>query len=597
MIERVGGQAQAERQNAVGTNARVDAAQLEETPHGERGAHQKKKGKGRFRDHEQAANALSAGGAGGTAAALLEHAVQVGSRRLESGRESEQNGADERHDHGENENRRIDADRGQDDFGGAVRQGDGGGQKTAQKVDTPDGGEHASGAAEQADDEILGEELAQQAPAVSTERSANTHLETPPGHAREQQVGDVGAGQKENKKDACLEHPQGRADILDERVLKRNHDGLPILEARVLLRKARADRVHVLLGGGKRYARLEPRHHAEITVKPGAPTQFLGGPGHERVGGNGRPHVRRQHSDALIDLVIHRQAASDNVRVAAELPLPETISDHRNVVARGALAVFGPKQPAHFSLGTEQRKKIRCYTGAWKLDWFSGTGERSGAIFEEAHVLEGPVLIPPIEEIGSRGAFPLDVQPRIRFPNEHQALGMRIRQRTKENRVHHAEDGGVGADSESQDGDDQSGEAGAPSQRPVCVSDVLHQIGMSTPLASGNIEEIGEVRGRVFDPGISACVFERFRAGWAKAVSEIGFRVGFDVHLELLPIAGLIADFLAAGANRQETAENAHLGFSRLAGRLRGTFLQPDMNEEKDRPHAQHLIGDVERQP
>jgi hypothetical protein len=116
----------------------------------------------------------------------------------------------------------------------------------AQDVDAPRGQQRPEGAGDHRQDEALEHELADDAAAAGAERGAHGDLVAARGAAREQQVGDVGAGDEEDEHDRDHEHDQRRAHRRGVRLVEREHlDAAALLLLGVGLLEARGDGDHV----------------------------------------------------------------------------------------------------------------------------------------------------------------------------------------------------------------------------------------------------------------------------------------------------------------------------------------------------------------
>ena len=93
---------------------------------------------------------------------------------------------------------------------------------------------------------------------------------------------------------------------------------------------------------------------------------------------------------------------------------------------------------------------------------------------EQRRVLDRGGLRAAIDVVGNRHAGLREPHQRIRVPDEHQPIGVGVRQRLEQGLVNEAEDGGVRANPERQRQDGDDGEDGLLPERPKRVADVLH---------------------------------------------------------------------------------------------------------------------------
>ena len=114
----------------------------------------------------------------------------------------------------------------------------------------------------------LGDELDEQAAAARAERGADRELLLPRLRSREQQVGEVRAGDEQHEPDGALQDPQRRRHVADDVVLERvvpqpvrrgvrhvrvRRDGLPLAQ----------HAVEVVSGLGERHVGLQPANQVE----------------------------------------------------------------------------------------------------------------------------------------------------------------------------------------------------------------------------------------------------------------------------------------------------------------------------------------------
>ena len=122
------------------------------------------------------------------------------------------------------------------------------------------------GAAEQAEQHALGQQLADESLPARAERRADRDFLLPAGRAREQQIGDVGARDQQHERHRA-EHDEHRdADVADDGLDERDDVDRERAVAFVFLANARGDRRHVVLRLRHRHARLQPRHQVVVLV-------------------------------------------------------------------------------------------------------------------------------------------------------------------------------------------------------------------------------------------------------------------------------------------------------------------------------------------
>jgi len=99
--------------------------------------------------------------------------------------------------------------------------------------------------------------------------------------------------------------------------------------------------------------------------------------------------------------------------------------------------------------------------------------EGVGADFEQRHLLEGLILLLPIEEIGAGRALAFDAVLQIRFPDEREAIGAGIGQGTEDHGINDAENCGIRTDAEREHQQSYDAEAGRFAQSAQGVAQIL----------------------------------------------------------------------------------------------------------------------------
>jgi hypothetical protein len=139
--------------------------------------------------------------------------------------------------------------------------------------------------AEQGEDQTLGEELPDDAPAIRAERGPNGNLALSGRAARQQQVRDVGARNQEHERDRAREDEKGGPVLARQLFVERNDARAPACVARRKLRRERSrDGCHL----GLRLRDGEPRFQSaeRLEIPPACLTRV-------RVDEVRRPQVRR----------------------------------------------------------------------------------------------------------------------------------------------------------------------------------------------------------------------------------------------------------------------------------------------------------------
>ena len=181
-----------------------------------------------------------------------------------------------------------------------------------------------SSAAGERDDQALGEQLPDDGAAGGAHRGPHGQLALARAAARQQQVGDVGAGDQQQEPDGSQQQPQpllGR--VADEVVAEGlDTDGPPGFGRRALALDRRAEGHHARVRLGDGDAVFQPAHHVEPVVPA---FQLLGREGQRQpqlvllvIGG-----TFAQHADDGVRLAVEPHRAPKDAAVAGKAVLPD----------------------------------------------------------------------------------------------------------------------------------------------------------------------------------------------------------------------------------------------------------------------------------
>jgi hypothetical protein len=304
-------------------------------------AHEEHDGERDLSDHERLPQPAAARSGSRAASLVLEGGDEVGATGLESGGEAEEDSGHEREKDGEGEHPAVHAHV-------EVHRDGKGRDEAAQRGARPDREREAKPPAEHRHEDTLGQEVPHHARAARPEGEPHRDLAPPGGRAREHEVRDVRARDREH--DPHDDHEQ-RGKPEDRRLRLGRHARLALPEKRESARRTGA--VGPLVGVGRAQpggehveARLyvrglraarQPGHErqeagspvAQRVVagnearamgerQPGLDGDPAGEPG-EALGGDPHDRERRAGED---------ERAAERRRIAGETPLPETVADH-----------------------------------------------------------------------------------------------------------------------------------------------------------------------------------------------------------------------------------------------------------------------------
>ena len=192
---------------------------------------------------------------------VLQRMCEIGFRELKGGDDPGEEAGDERQACGGGEHPEIHRD---------VRDSrDAFGHRALQNLHRPPREDDRQDRAGDGEQQALGEELPNQAPAAGAERGPDRHLALARARAREQQVRDVGAGNQQHDADRAEQHqhPRPRAGG-NEVIVERTHaDRAALVRRRVGLLDGGGDLVHLRLRLRDGDAGLQPRDDLKIVAE------------------------------------------------------------------------------------------------------------------------------------------------------------------------------------------------------------------------------------------------------------------------------------------------------------------------------------------
>ena len=327
--------------------------------------------------------------------------------------------------------------------------------------------------------EGFGQRLRRQPRASRAEGHADGHFLPPPDGPRDDQVRDVHARDQQDETDGRQQEQQRAARVAHHGVAERDREVLrTLILGRILLFHLTRDRVQLRDCARRRHALAQAngREHPSIL----ALGRRLARNRHrdDRLGVRvGRePEAARHDADNLPVDRAHPDRPADHGGIAAETLFPEIGAEHDD--RRGALSGVGGRQgsserrygPEHVQQagGRVQRPDVeRFVCGKDGLPRFAVGGQR----------LEGLLTRAQIDEVAHGDVGLRDAGPAVAVLQEHQPIGVRIRQRTEQRRVHDREDGDVGPDTERQGQDGRHREAGFAHEEPQRVTCVVQKHG------------------------------------------------------------------------------------------------------------------------
>ena len=454
-----------------------------------------------FRDDQRAPHPGRARAAAGAARLLFQRIDRAGGGHLQRGDESEDHAGQDGDADGERE-------RGAVDFHGLQ-------QRQAEALEVRHGAgredreQQAERGAAEREHEAFGQQLADQARARRAERGPHRDLRLTRGGAGEQQVREIRARDQQDRADRREQQEQRRAEASADVRLQRR-EPRPPARAAVLpfaVQGAR-QRVHFGLRRLDAHAGLQPADERE-GVAP-LIVRLVDRERRPDVGARAwredRAEVERggHHADHGHRFVVDGDRASDQRAIGVEAALPQAVRDQRRL--RAFVEAFLLEEQA--ADRRPHAERLVEAAGDHHVDQalgFGADGELRAQVAVEREVaaerLERLAALAPGLEVERPGRAPGQpavvaglAAPRCRpdrrpprpprrgsggtpplFSMKTSRSALREGQRPEQQRVHQAEDRGVGADADGEDQDGDEREAGVAAQRAEGVAQVVQE--------------------------------------------------------------------------------------------------------------------------
>ena len=184
---------------------------------------------------------------------------------------------------------------------------------------------------------------------------------------------------------------------------------------------------------------------------------------------------RGHHADDRVGGAVNGQAPPDRGTVAAELPQPQRVADHRDPrLARPVLALDerSPEQRRHAQHGKQPIGHFE-RDGALRL---LAADHRDQLEPVRGHLLEDAAAALPVAEVRERHPVGLPALALPRLVELHERVGCPVIERSQHDGVHEAEHGGRHADAEGERQHDRQREPGIVREHPDRVPHVAPRV-------------------------------------------------------------------------------------------------------------------------
>lgn len=468
-------------QHVGGVESGIDTQEVHETAREERAPHEQDDGQGDL-DHHERLSQPSTGIAHAAEAADLHRADEVDAGLPQRGENRRDRTDEDRDDAARGQEPHIDSN--------VLETRKVLGSQRSNRGDEHPPREQAQDSADQRKHDALGNDLLQQAAAPRTERRASREFACSSAHAREQQVGDVGAGDRQDQPRAGEEEQERRAHarghLFDHRTDPNLHRR-PFSEHQVGERTTDAPcmgrPLHLGLNRGRRIG--QPRDGPDDSHHPG----FRIGLGHlerhmesdlvpalrSRHGPRKREARRQDADDPMVD-AIEGQSPVDDLRVAAEAFLPRGVSqDHDRGGAAFRVGVIEEaagdgRRPQH----AKQRRRD-LYASDAPSGARAGHVELAGGVAADRFQAIGRSGPGAVRRGAEHGLPERRVRAGMHLPQPDQAPGFVVGERTQQHAMDDREDGGRAPDAEGHREQGRGGEPAVREQNAKRQADVLNE--------------------------------------------------------------------------------------------------------------------------
>ena len=221
--------------------------------------------------------------------------------------------------------------------------------------------------------------------------------------------------------------------------------------------------------------------------------------------------IGRHDADNGVTVFIHANAPAQNMRVAAELALPQPIADHHGLGETGRL-IARPIKTSQSGLSAQDIEIIEAGAEHFDALGMIAAAKRGADWPDDADVVENAGSIAQILELRNGQADVLHARAAQIVKDSHQAFRMLEWKRAQEHGIDHGKDGDVRADAERQRKHRDRGESGSFQKSSPGKVGILHRLFQPQHRAFLALELFGLLHATVSAPGLNPRVFRRHAA-------------------------------------------------------------------------------------
>jgi hypothetical protein len=390
----------------------------------------------------------------------------------------------------------------------------------------PECDEHARGTSGERDDQRLRYEQVEDHSARGAQGQANRELPLAIDHLGEHEVDHVCRGQTEDQQRGDLHHqkqPLGELVLLSPKL--QQIESAVAVRLRISRGQPRRHLTHVFARGAERHARLQSGDGEEMLRRVILPLRGRQHEGHPGVEARRVTGVIGNHTDEGHRPAVQGDRSPDQRGVGTESRLPVAVTEHDAVVLPG-FVLAGSQGSARDGSYAQRFEEGRRNGGALNPLGFSASRQQKRHRMERGDSREDAVVAAKLHEVARRNGIALVRalgQPVI--PHDHQVPELGVRIRREQERVQHAERGGVEPKPRGQDEERTSRESRPLGETPSDETHVAsHEISVlrrcgfrpSARLDAAPQDKDARVQGRIATSGRprqSRCA-QAGRSGW-----------------------------------------------------------------------------------
>src|SRR6185437_5632037 len=295
----------------------------------------------------------------------------------------------------------------------------------------------------------LRQQLPQQPRPLRPQSGAHRHLVAPPQPPRKLQVGHISAhNQQHNARSRQNQLHNQRSQRPGHIFQQRLKLYAPThVRRRIRLRQPRRNPVHLCLRRRYRYARAQPPDHVILARIAVPHLRRASRKRYKQVCRQRIPKRLRHYADHCVSAPVQFQPLSHNARIAAKLPLPQTVGQQRLSIASG-VRVFSAKGPPHQRIHPHQPEVI--WRNCRRLHPSRSARARQVQILirPDGQPFKRPALLRPILIVSQRNPFRSVAV--LYLAHRHHSVQLRNRQRAQHRSIRNAEHRRVHANSNRQ---------------------------------------------------------------------------------------------------------------------------------------------------